>query len=135
MTGIQKAFVLVLFLMASMVVYHLKKGRDLTSNRKTTLGEYIKYHQGVKTGGGLEFTYEIDGRLYSDICCQHLPTACEQGLMANEAALRQYLFTVVYDSTDITNAELLVTRSQYYSFNVEVPENLSDLIEIISVCE
>lgn len=135
MTRIQKSLIGVLLLTLGLLTYHYQKGVDLYENHSTTTGKYIRYHRGVKTGGGLEFSYTVDGKSYKEMCCQHLPTACETGLMGNEEALRQYTFIVAYDKTDHSNAELLVVQSQYDRFELTVPKELKEVIEIISKCE
>ena len=135
MNNIQKAFTGVVILMIGLVIFYFQKRSSLLANPEFTTGRYLNYYKGVKTGGGLEFSYSVNGIEYKEICCQHLPTKCENGLMANQVALRQYTFPVVYDVTDPSNAELLVVKSQYERFKIEIPDSIAEIISIISICE
>ncbi|MEL6669729.1 MAG: hypothetical protein AAFO91_11670 [Bacteroidota bacterium] len=135
MNKIKIAFAGSILLMIILVAKYFQKRNSLYANSKFTTGEYINYNVGVKTGGGLKFSYLIDGEAYEDICCQHLPTKCERYLMGNEDALRQYTFPVAYDATDPSNAELLVVQSQYDRYELDVPDEIEEIIRIISTCE
>lgn len=135
MNRTQKLFLAIVgILILSAIAYSAFQQGALRNDYEVTSGRYLDFFRGVKTGGGVQFSYLVEGRKYKEIG-ESPPPRCQDNLFAFERTLRQIHLPVVYQRNNPRNAEILLFASQYKYFDISIPDSLFQLIVQISSCE
>ena len=135
MSTFHKVFfgVFVLIIIVGIGITYVRK-QAILENHELTTGYYLEILRGVKTGGGIKFSYFIDGARYVELC-QAPKVSCERILRANKDVLKRIQFPVVYEVDNPGHSEILLFASQYEKYNLAVPDSLFEVVAQLSSCE
>jgi hypothetical protein len=126
-------WITVIFLLSFIFFRGKSKKKKLLQNIEYAQGYVIKVRAGVVTGGGIQF--RIIDRETNYNLLMPWGVECESKVKEMLLNLSNKKFPVVYDSTDVQNAEILLFKSQYEKYGVQIPEALKELINKLSECE
>jgi hypothetical protein len=113
--------------------YGKYKNRSLLDNTEYSHGYVIKVRPGVVTGGGIQFRI-IDVKTKYNLL---MPwgNKCESEVKERLSEIKKIRFPVVFDKKDTSNAEILLFKSQYEKYGLEIPDSLQKLVNELSKCE
>ena len=129
-----KIFWLLTFVLFTALFFKGKfKKKRLFHNMKVSYGYVIKVRSGVVTGGGIQYIFVDNRTKYKQL----MPwgVECEQKVRSMLSQINNIKFPIAYDSKDPSNSEILLFRSQYEKYGLEIPKELKEIVEEISKCE
>jgi hypothetical protein len=60
---------------------------------------------------------------------------CEKYIKRKLGEIKRIKFPIVYDASEVENAEILLFKSQYEKYGLDIPEELKEVIGELSECE
>ena len=116
----------------ALAINHVKES-DLASDFSVTSGHYVGFSRGVKTGGGIRFSYLVGGQRYVEKC-KSPSVSCQKNLFLYDKILKSKSWVVLYERGNPENSEILIFLDQYKKYGLEVPDSLYREVRLLSDC-
>ena len=129
-------YVVAFFAALALVGIVRKQIRDNRLERDFQLldsGQIINITTGGYTGGGLTYTFNIDGQKYKRT--MSFNGRCENLMLRSLSRLKKNKFQIIFQTGFPENSRILLLKSQYEKYGLEVPKELKEIVEEISKCE
>lgn len=126
-------WIIVIILLIVTYVNIFYREKLLLSNSSHGYGYVIRVDSGVKTGGGIIFRLKDIDTPYNLTFSKSVP--CERAVVKILPQLKGVYFPVIYESSNPSNAKILLFKGQYEKYGVEIPEELEAIVADLSECE
>ena len=121
------------FLLMSLFCLGVLRKRSLRNNLSYSQGYVTKVLPGGVTGGGIQFKFAEKRTKYFQSVS--IGVECEYKIKSMLPEIKKIKFPIAFDSLNASNSEILLLKSQYEKYGLEVPKELKEIVEEISKCE
>ena len=126
------AFFILLGILA--VLWRHRQDRLLESDHELlNNGLIVNVTSGGYTGGGVTFSVYLDEKKYENT--MPFPWKCEDLILMSLSYFQKRKYQVVFQKGFPQNSKILLLKSQYEKYGLDIPEELKGLISELSECE
>jgi hypothetical protein len=124
---------LMLFLLTFILMRNKVRENKLVSNHLVSYGKLIKVDFGSNNGGGI--MYKIDEITTDKLAFDNVGgSKCETHISAHLKEAKKVKFPVVYNPDDHFNSEILIFEDQYENYKIQIPDELIEIVQLLSNC-
>lgn len=130
----QYSALIIFSLMTLMVIFfNLYNKKQLKTSFLHTKGKVVKLSSGGNSGSvHFRFGENIDAKRDNNMRITW--PSCRSLIRKELFKIQRLEFPVVYSPQNLDNAEILIFEDQYEKFGVEIPDEVSDMVKLLSEC-